>query len=218
MTTASDIDRWETAIQQVYEKRLLYYPNAALGWRLLYSPRRVLTGARVAFLGFNPGGRTINPDHGVFSSERGSAYRTEIEDWGISSSLQDQVIALFHRLNVVPEDVLAGNLVPFRSPSADTLPGATEAIAFGRNLWRDIFSKVRPTVVVTMGDTTNREVSNLLGVRRSRAHPTGWGNYSATRGEFAGGTWVGLPHLSRFGIMTRSASQEAMNQLFIGLS
>jgi len=49
MTTSSDIDRWETAIQQIYEKRLLYYPSITpLGWRLLYSPRRVLGGARIA--------------------------------------------------------------------------------------------------------------------------------------------------------------------------
>lgn len=218
MIVPTDISRWETAIQQVYEKRLLYYPNAALGWRLLYSPRRVLSGARVAFLGLNPGGRSLRPEHGEFSSEAGSAYRREVEDWGTSSPLQDQVMALFQRLNVSPEDVLAGNLVPFRSPSEDTLAGAMDAIAFGRNLWKDIFNKVRPSVVVTMGGTANREVSALLGVKNIRSYPTGWGNYTATRGQFTGGTWVGLPHLSRFGIMTRSASGEALDQLFTGLS
>lgn len=123
----------EDAIQLAYETRLRQVPSGRpLGWRLLYSPRRVLEGARVAFIGLNPGGSTIDPEHGVFSCERGSAYRREVENWGASSQLQDQVLELFRRLNVSPEDVLAGNLVPFRSPSEAALKDAPGAIAFGR--------------------------------------------------------------------------------------
>lgn len=217
MNIATDAEQLEAVIQKEYETRLRRYPDAALGWRLLYSPRRVLSGARVAFIGLNPGGRSIDPTHGEFSTEAGSAYRKEIEDWGPSSSLQDQVIALFHRLNVVPEDVLAGNLVPFRSPSEDSLPGVSEAIAFGRYLWKEILDNVRPSIVVSMGGTTNREISRLVKVRDTTKYAIGWGSYTASRGDFAGGTWIGLPHLSRFTIMRRSASQTALNELFKGL-
>lgn len=217
MNITPDAERMEAEIQREYEIRLRRYPEAALGWRLLYSPRRVLSGARIAFIGFNPGGRSIDPNHGEFSTEVGSAYRKSVENWGPSSSLQDQVMALFHRLNVVPEDVLAGNLVPFRSPSEDSLPGASEAISFGKRIWREVFDKVRPSFVASMGGTANREVSSLLMVRDAKKYPVGWGTYTAYRGHFAGGTWIGLPHLSRFAIMKRSASQAALNELFNNL-
>lgn len=208
----------EDAIQRAYEARLRQVPSARpLGWRLLYSPRRVLEGARVAFIGLNPGGSTIDPDHGVFSSERGSAYRREVEAWGASSQLQDQVLELFRRLNVSPEEVLAGNLVPFRSPSEATLADAPGAIAFGRTLWSGILKTARPSVVVSMGGTANREVARLLAVSGVRSYPVGWGAYTASRGRFADGTWIGLPHLSRFAIMKRAPSQAALAELFQGL-
>lgn len=214
MDISADAERWQEAIQHMYEARARRFPHAALGWRLLYSPRQVLDGARVAFIGLNPGGRSVDPTHGKFSAESGSAYRSEIENWGASSALQDQVIALFQRLQVSPEDVLAGNLVPFRSPDEASLPDAPQAIAFGRNLWREILRKVGPRVVVTMGATANREISRLLMVRNTATHLVGWGNCSASRGEFSAGTWIGLPHLSRFTIMTRNESQAPLDELF----
>lgn len=218
MNLVASAERLEAAIEEAYEIRRRRYPDSALGWRLLYSPRRVLSGARVAFIGFNPGGRSINLKHGEFSTEAGSAYRKEVEDWASSSSLQEQVMALFHRLDVKPEDVLAGNLVPFRSPSEDSLAGTSEAVIFGKNLWKEILARARPSLVVSMGGTTNREISRLLMVHDVKKYPTGWGNYTASRGGFSGGTWIGLPHLSRFGIMKRSASQPAMNELFKDLN
>lgn len=217
MNTALDADSMEARIQKAYDARLQCYPDAALGWRMFYSPRRVLNGARVAFIGFNPGGRSINPSHGQFSTEKGSAYRKEIEDWGSSSSLQDQVIALFQRLDIEPEDVLAGNLVPFRSPSEDSLPGASEAVTFGRSLWKEILDKARPSLVLSMGGTANREISSLLMVQNVQKYPIGWGQCTASRGVFTGGTWIGLPHLSRYGVMKRGSSQTALDNLFDNL-
>jgi hypothetical protein len=214
MNVAPDAYRMEAAIRREYEARLRRYPEAALGWRLLYSPQRVLCGARVAFIGFNPGGHTIDPSHGEFSTEAGSAYRKEVENWGANSSLQDQVIALFNRLDVAPEDVLSGNLVPFRSPSERSLRGTSEAISFGKNLWKEIFAKVRPSIVISMGESANSEISRLLMVRNTKIYSVEWGKKVAYRGSFNGGNWIGLPHLSRFAIMKRSASQAALNELF----
>lgn len=209
----------ENTIQRAYEVRLQQNPSGRpLGWRLLYSPRSVLEGARVAFIGLNPGGSTVDPEHGVFSSERGSAYQREVENWGASSQLQDQVLELFRRLNVSPEEVLAGNLVPFRSPSEATLEDAPGAIAFGKTLWAEILTTARPSVVVSMGGTANREVAQLLGVKDVKSYPVGWGKYTASRGRFSDGTWIGLPHLSRFAIMKRAPSQAALAELFRGMS
>jgi hypothetical protein len=154
----------ENTIQRAYEVRLQQNPSGRpLGWRLLYSPRSVLEGARVAFIGLNPGGSTVDPEHGVFSSERGSAYRRDIENWGTSSQLQDQVLELFRRLNVSPEEVLAGNLVPFRSPSEATLEDAPGAIAFGRTLWAEILKTARPSIVVSMGGMPTGRSLDFLG-------------------------------------------------------
>ncbi|WP_160147975.1 uracil-DNA glycosylase family protein [Cereibacter sphaeroides] len=219
MTSNLNMVRWEESIRRSYEERLRRFPDdPPLGWRLLYSPRRVLTGATVAFIGLNPGGAALDPTHGEFSSESGSAYRRDVESWGRSSGLQDQVIELFKRLGVRPDDVLAGNLVPFRSPGESTLRDAGSAIAFGRRLWTEILEEVRPKVVISMGGTANREISSVLKVRDIEMHQVGWGNHTASRGRFSDGTWVGLPHLSRFAIMKREASQSALDRVLRGLT
>lgn len=208
----------ENHIAEAYRHQLSQGDRAnKLGWRLLYSPERVLKGAKVAFIGFNPGGSYINPTHGEFSCESGSAYRKEVELWGTNSGLQEQAMALFGRLGVVPEDVLAGNLVPFRSPDEKSLKNREEAIALGRSVWRRILEVAKPSLVVSFGDAANTEVSKVLAVKAVKKLPVGWGNYTASRGQFANGAWVGLPHLSRFRIMKRPESKKQMDALFHGL-
>lgn len=208
----------ESEIEAAYKARLTSNPLLPhLGWRFLYSPKRVLSDAKVAFLGVNPGGSTLNPNHGVFSAELGSAYRRDIEEWGKSSSLQDQAMALFQRIKVVPEDVLAGNLVPFRSPDESGIKKDKAAIAFGTKLWHRVFAQTRPPLIITMGQLTNLTISGVLGVQSIETYPVGWGSFCASRGTFNGGTWIGLPHLSHFKIMKRRESQQALDQLFEGL-
>lgn len=183
----SDSERWQTEIECEYQRRLKNYPNQALEWRLLYSPRCVLTGAKVAFIGLNPGGSFVDPKHGKFSCEGGSAYRKCVENWGPRSGLQNQVISLFQRLEVVPEDVLAGNLVPFRSPCESSLAGAVEAIEFGKNLWKEILGKASPRIVITMGGTANRAVSSVLRVRGTETVGVGWGGLRHRGAVLTGG-------------------------------
>ena len=197
----------ENNIEQAYRKS-----GNALGWRFLYSPRSVLEKATVAFIGLNPGGSSENPDHGDFDMISGSAYA--LEDWGKSSKLQVQVLTLFERLNVSPDEVLAGNLVPFRSKSWDELEGKAEALRFGKSLWSQILDHARPRIIVSMGQVTNEAVCQILRVQNSHSMPIGWGHCKGHRGEHGGGIWVGLPHLSRFTIMNRAASQQPLDELF----
>lgn len=187
----------------------------ATGWRLLYSSAEVLKGADVAFIGLNPGGVASDDSDGEFALPHGSAYRDET--WPSSSRLQEQVLALFERLQVAPEAVLAGNLVPFRSRSWSDLERRAEALMFGEDLWTRIFRHVAPSVVVTMGGEANHAVARILNVEDAETFPVGWGRIKATRGKFSGGTWIGLPHLSRFTIMTRPASTGAVSKLFDGV-
>jgi hypothetical protein len=186
-----------------------------IGWRLLYSPEAVLEGAKVAFIGLNPGGSCRPPDHAEFAMESGSAYTAEHWTGGPpgESKLQRQVLALFERIGEQPEAVLAGNLVPFRSPTWKSLPDRERALAFGKGLWRDILAKVNPQLVIGMGHQTVTALRDILGVTIAERIPVGWGSVCGERGSYAGGTLVGIPHLSRFPIITRSESQPGLGRL-----
>ena len=207
-------DTLRDEIAEAYERS-----GNGMGWRLLYSPPAVLDGADIAFIGLNPGGITYGAWVGEFAMKEGSAYC--VESWAGSpqgeSRLQKQVRALFERLNVRPEDVLAGNLVPYRSPDWAALRDPDDAVAFGAQLWGRILERAKPPVVITMGGAATRIVGDLLGVAGLEKHAIGWGKVSATRGTFGGGVLIGLPHLSRFSIMTREASQRGLGGVLCDL-
>lgn len=189
----------------------------ALGWRLLYSHHSVLDSADLAFIGLNPGGGRAEPDHPTFARpENSSAYLDE--RWkgypAGDEPLQRQVQSLFAYLGVAAPSVLAGNLVPFRSPSWDTLKDQRRALAFGLHLWRQILNRARPSLVIAMGKDTSARLRELLGVRDVASIPIGWGNVAALKGRFGSSYFVGLPHLSRFRIFGRVSSAPAVRTLF----
>jgi hypothetical protein len=181
-----------------------------LGWRLLYSPEAVLRGARVVFVGLNPGGNIRPKDHAEFAMAQGSAYK--LENWK-SDRLQRQVLALFEKIGESPETVLAGNLVPFRSPSWKALPDKKRALAFGKSIWKDILAEVQPQIVIGMGGEAFTALKDILVVRETERIPVDWGSVCGKRGSFAGGTLIGIPHLSRFPIITRAESQPGLRRL-----
>lgn len=186
----------------------------SLGWRLLYSPAAVLDGARVAFVGLNPGGRSRPNDHAEFAMSQGSAY--ELESWDAppgKSKLQRQVLSLFEKIGERPESVLAGNLVPFRSPSWNEFPDRRRALAFGKDIWQDILARACPTLVICMGNDVFAALSHILRVGETENVSVGWGNITGERGEFTTGKLVRLPHLSRFGVVTRAESQPGLMDL-----
>ncbi|QPM90834.1 uracil-DNA glycosylase family protein [Pseudooceanicola algae] len=190
-------------IEEAYQRS-----GNTLGWRFLYSPPETLARASVAFIGLNPGGSVEEDIHGRYAMERGSAYSHE--SWaGCAPSqhpLQKQVLSLFAKLEIEPEEVLAGNLVPFRSRDWKSLKSRKQSVQFGKELWTEALQTSQPPLIVTMGALTTKILSEMLDIRHLEKHPTGWGKVSAFRGEFEGGRLVGLPHLSRFSIMTRPQS------------
>lgn len=205
----------KTEIERAYRRS-----GNTIGWRLLASPETTLDGSRLAFVGLNPGGSAVNAEHSVYAMPEGqSAYVDEC--WGGhlpgQSPLQRQVRALFTRLNVAPHKVLAGNLVPFRSPDWKSLQDPKGSLAFGKDLWGRILIRAAPSIVCTMGRDTTKALLEILGVQEWTRYPVGWGNVTALRGEFDGGTLIGLPHLSRFGIMNREASADYLRTLFMDL-
>ncbi|MEO0669180.1 MAG: uracil-DNA glycosylase family protein [Pseudomonadota bacterium] len=201
----------EASIESAYQKS-----GNALGWRLLASPEETLKGADVAFVGLNPGGKVDDPSHPRFAVPGKSAYIDE--SWNGfppgQSPLQKQVRKLFQMLRVVPEEVLSGNLVPFRSPTWNALPSKRSALDFGFELWRQILERAKPSLVVGMGGDATRQLARLLRADTSERIPLGWGKVTGTRAAHAQGYLVGLPHLSRFPVVGRQASEAGLRKLF----
>lgn len=209
MGTSTFADTLKRKIEREYRAR-----GYTLGWRLLLSPEAVLDGARVALISLNPGGDRKPPDHAEFAMPHGSAY--ERETWR-SRNLQRQIRSLFTRLGEPAEKVLAGYLVPFRSPSWQSLRDKESALHFGRDLWRDILMQSKPNVAIAIGRETIGAVKSVLAVRDVVRIPVKWGELAGERGTFPGGDFVGLPHLSRFQIIDRPESEQALKKLLLGL-
>lgn len=191
-----------------------------LGWRFLMGPMRTLTTARVAVISLNPGGdRPHGPD---WSSEDGSAYRIEAWRWRGriqppgQDPLQRQVQRLCALLHVHPDDLLAGQFVPFRSPDWGSLSNKPEALAFARRLWSEVFARHQPEVVTCIGKSPHGpEIAALLDARLVDRIPAGWGDQMLERYAFDGAKrLIVLPHLSRFQLFGRAASAAALSQAF----
>jgi hypothetical protein len=188
------------------------------GWRLLYSPWATTKKARIAFVGLNPGGNLDQPDHSQLSFEKGSAY--VCESWAGSlvgqSPLQKQVRHLFEILGADPADILAGNLIPFRSQNWDSLTDKTGAIEFGINLWERILQNASPAIVVTMGMLPRSCIFRMLDVENARWESAKYGKQKLWFGNgLLNGKAVkaiGLPHLSRFRLFSRRSSLEKFQQ------
>lgn len=192
-----------------------------LGWRFLYGPESTLVDPEIALIGLNPGGSKAEQEHDVFATAPGqSAYIHE--KWGTKPAgrhkLQIQVQALFHRLDVEPHHVLAGNIIPFRSQSFKSLKNRKECLRFGRDLWRKVLDRAKPRLIVCMGNDAEKQLLQILQTTNKNSVPVGWGKIHGTRHDFDGGTLVKLPHLSRIAIMNREESQHGLDRLFASAS
>ncbi len=202
-----------------------------MGWRLLYSPKETLCGARVAFLAMNPGFDRELKDHAEFAMCPGkSAYVDEA--WPRPGSdgsdryepgeapFQRQVRELFSLIGEKqPYRVLAGNLVPFRSPEWSKLPNKRRALEFGKELWQEIIERAQPSLVIAMGAKTKEPLIDILGVDFDKLEriKIKWQEYAAYRGRFPGGIFIHMPHLSRFAIMIKPKYQSVRQQILRGL-
>ena len=208
---AGDIDVTPEAIEAAYAAS-----GNTLGWRLLASPASTLASAEIAFVGLNPAGHFEPAGHPRFAVSAGSAYSDEC--WGMSppgqSPLQRQVLALFECLRADPETVLAGNLVPFRSPSWATLRGQKKSLEYGYELWQKILSRARPRLIIAMGCEAAKTLRKIVGAHDEMRVPVGWGKVTGSRSVFPEGVLVGLPHLSRFSIIGRPQSECGLATLF----
>ncbi len=189
-----------------------------LGWRFLTCPGAALSAkTEVVFVTLNPGGNVDRPDHPRLSCEDGSAYL--VESWSGQrpghSNLQVQVQALYERFGISFDEALSGQLVPFRSPSWEEIPHPDESLAFGQRLWSQVLKIVQPSLVIGMGKTQLRKpLRQILGTPIDSIDVgVNWGPVSAGLDWFSDCALITLPHLSRYGIMTRPQSESAISEL-----
>ena len=57
-----------------------------------------------------------------------------------------------------------------------------------------------------MSGETTKSAADIFGVHNMLRFSVSWYKITVTRGIFGGGVFIGLPHLSRFGIIKRTAS------------
>lgn len=202
-----------------------------LGWRLLYSPKRTLVPRPdLALVGLNPGGGRFEPP--VASVELGNAYR--VERWGHDETLnplQTQIRLLYNGLadrlghdqpETLMDKSLAINFCPFRSPSWATLHSPKCSVQFSRALWQQILQHVRPAALICIGTRTTGYLDAVLtgsGATRTALEliSVGWGDVTLSLASYRVGAAttavVGLPHLSRYQIIGRPASEPAVSRV-----
>ena len=207
-----------------------------LGWRFLTCSKTVLkSNPKIAFITLNPGGSKIRHDHPSPSCEKGSPYLDE--SWGGKkrgeSKLQIQVQKMFGKIHEkvnypgsereLIESTLSGHFVPFRSPSLKKLKYKKEVFAFGEKIWSEILASVQPRLFVCINTETRERLRKIienvykLPERKSYKPRTGWGDYTAEIIEFGDNAQIKLlwlPHLSRFTLFTREASEKEIENIF----
>ncbi|WP_216923265.1 uracil-DNA glycosylase family protein [Synechococcus sp. CCAP 1479/9] len=186
-------------IQQEYTRLGL-----SSGWRFLYNPLGLLEKSpKVLFLGINPGGDSVPPEHGVYSTEAGSAY--VVESWAGAppgqSGYQQAVRKIFAMLNYPIEEAVTGCLIPFRSRKESDLGAAlTPAKKFGVQLWSPVIRSIKPKLIVTTGRTPYKGVSTIMAhLCSSETTVSLQGNSPCSLSVRRGDDWllIGLPYPSK---------------------
>jgi hypothetical protein len=184
-----------TSIEAAYQRL-----GHTKGWRFLTCPARNIDTSSVALVTINPGGASFAPPQ--YSVEAGSAY--VIESWKGRSpgeeNLQKQVRRMFEVMDVVPDTVLSGYFVPFRSQKWEQLPCKDDSISFGAGLWREVLKRsIAPHVKAL-----------LNGAIQEASYPAAWGRETIDTYRFGSdGRLIVLPHLSHFKLFGRPQSEAA---------
>lgn len=189
-----------------------------LNWGFFTCPRDNFIDPRVLLVGLNPGGgRGDGHDptwerQKTFSQEEGNSYL--VENWGEHdgdrgrADLQLQVQGLCRFVGINIADLASANFVPFQSPSWRELPRQAEALAFARELWRDLVSDIKPEITIALGLQVGYELAQLFGVDRLNSIKSGWGSTKIRfRNIPSGGRLVILPHLSRYRLFNPDGSE-----------
>jgi hypothetical protein len=188
-----------------------------LGWRFLYGPVSTLTSATVAIISLNPGGAAF--EEPIWSCEQGSAYTSE--RWKGkppgNENHQVQIRRMLDLIHIVPENVLAGPFVPFRSRDWATLANKKASLDFGRRLWSWALASSPVTTILVIGRLGGLEkrVCDMAQCHSLvQEVPAGWGDQKLRKyTDGAGRIVVSVPHVSQFKIFGRPTGDSAFAKI-----
>lgn len=186
------------------------------GYKLLYSPWSTLSSHKAIFLSLNPGTPPVGAELSVVSDERGNSY--EVERDTTMSPITLQFLKMCDFMGIVPKDVLTGVVAPFRSGSWSSLSNLQRRVALeiGREFWSDALRVSRSDLIVVCSEEASEMVVSLSGATITEILPAGWGNISIVKYSTSDGRRiVKLPHLSRFRLFGRAASEPHLRKALL---
>lgn len=194
---------------------------------VLYSSSSTLQPGTYYFLGLNPGGvdvgtNTIRQSLCNLGALTVNAYLDE--DWSSDSRsygkachpLQKNFECLFKSLGEDPRAVCASNLIFSRSIS-EKGAGGRERAELCWPVHETILEVVRPAAIITFGRQPFNFITEKLSGTAPKDFPAGHGNWTWRYSILnTGKKLVGLPHLSRYALMSHPAVLREIREL-IGL-
>jgi len=187
------------------------------GFKPLYCPWKTLHTAKVAFLSLNPGRAPDNAEMRVTSDERGNSY--EVEKYTTRSPLTAQFLLLCDLIGLRPSEVLTGVAAPFRSDNWQELSPHQRkgSLDIGRRFWEKPLSCPALKMIITCSSEATKLAVSITGARPDTEVSAAWGNIRLRRFvSDSGKVVIQLPHLSRFRLLGRPASEAAILSLIDG--
>lgn len=196
----------------------------------------------IAFVGLNPGGDkydkpTVESENGKCAyyyenwTVKGESKKTPPDETELAP-LQQQIIKLYTRLaevfdcdyKTLMDKSIMANLVPFRSPTWNSLPNKNAALEFSSQLWNDIFKQTRVKVIICMSvvvfyelDEILRGLGNASISEESKSESTGWGRtkYQIEKyiAEDESILLIRIPHLSRYKLFNSEKCTKAIDDI-----
>ena len=186
----------------------------AQGFKPLYSPWSALQSGTVAFLSLNPGRAPDRADLRMVSDERGNSYLAE--RLVTRSPLSAQFLQLCDLIGLAPAQVITGVAAPFRSGNwADLTPEQKQgSLEIGQRFWSGPLARPALRLIFACSAEATRLAISLTGARLKDEISAAWGNICLRRYVAPDGrVVVQLPHLSRFRLLGRPASEAAIRAL-----
>ena len=105
--------------------------------------------------------------------------------------------------------------IPFRTPEISKLPAKKASIEFSLNLWREILFSTDPKLIICNGKTVFNNVKEIYTEYPDYLPPVqlNWGDKTGQVLKYEKLRVLGLPHLSRFKIFSRSECKEPIERL-----
>ncbi len=185
------------------------------GFKMVFSPWRLLGRAEVAFLSLNPGPPPDGADLRTVTDERGNSY--EVERWTTRSAITPQFLRLAERLGRLPGEILCGVASPFRSDrwTGLTLAQRQAGLALGREFWAAALDRPGLRLIMAVSVEAAALATEATGGSWSDSFESGWSPTSIRVGRTArGARLVHLPHLSRFKLLSRPACEAPLARAF----